>query len=57
MEKQKASKRFRAAGSLAKVCLKLYDNVTSTAGDDDQESLQEIEGNEKEDIVLEINPV
>lgn len=30
MEKMKASKKFRAAGSLAQVCIQLYDSVTNS---------------------------
>ncbi|XP_046671615.1 NACHT and WD repeat domain-containing protein 2 [Homalodisca vitripennis] len=30
LERQKASKRFRAAGSIAKLCIQMYENVTSS---------------------------
>lgn len=32
MEKIRATKRFRAAGSIAQVCIQLYDSITKESG-------------------------
>ncbi|XP_039275654.1 NACHT and WD repeat domain-containing protein 2 [Nilaparvata lugens] len=37
LERQRATKRFRAAGSLAKLCAKLYDDVSGGSEDRDDE--------------------
>lgn len=33
----KASKKFRAAGAIAQVCIQLYDSVTNDSNEDEDE--------------------
>ncbi|CAH1405153.1 unnamed protein product [Nezara viridula] len=37
MEKMKASKKFRAAGAIAQVCIQLYDSVTNDSNEDEDD--------------------
>lgn len=55
LERQKATKRFRAAGSIAKLCIQMFENVSNVNDNEEKKTDPINEDEEGNTIPAEVN--
>lgn len=55
LERQKATKRFRAAGSIAKLCIQMFENVSNVNDNEDKQVNETTEDEEGNVVPVEVN--
>lgn len=55
LERQKATKRFRAAGSIAKLCIQMFENVSNVNDNEEKKTDPIKEDEEGNTIPVEVN--